>query len=153
MHPFSHPQTSSPLGACDGLSKEEIDNMSGSDSDEGRPRPIGAEQESEDDESDREVNSNEDGAKSAAAEGAAAAGAAAPGEEKKASKRIKIPAFSENNLITAKGLTKIYEDFPQKCQYKGRGREVGCSTFLSCWEKIMATVLYCTVWTLHLWEG
>lgn len=47
---------------------------------------------------------------------------------KKASK--KRPAFSENNLVMEKGLIQIYNEFPQKCQYKGRGREVSFESYL-----------------------
>lgn len=51
-------------------------------------------------------------------------GVAAPEEAaaKKPSKRM--PAFSENDLVKEKGLRQIYKDFPQKCRYKGKGREV-----------------------------
>lgn len=55
---------------------------------------------------------------------AAATEDAAEGATKKAPSK-KRPAFSENNLVMEKGLIRIYNEFPQKCQYKGRGREVG----------------------------
>lgn len=97
--------------------------MSVSESDERRPKPIGADEES-DDESDNDNAANR--------QERAGAGAGqtkvteAPGEvsQKPASK--KTLAFSENDLVKKKGLSKIYEEFPQKCQYKGKGREVCC---------------------------
>eukprot|EP00752_Nemacystus_decipiens_P003121 g2890.t1 len=88
---------------------------------ERRPRPIGVADESEEGDSDTEHG----GAAPAGADGPAAetTGEAAP-EETTAKKRSKrMPAFSENDLVKDKGLWQIYKDFPQKCQYKGKGRE------------------------------
>lgn len=89
---------------------------------ERRPRPIGVADGSEEGDSDTERN----GVAPAGADGPASGttGEAAPEETtaKKASK--KMPAFSENDLVKDKGLRQIYKDFPQKCRYKGKGREV-----------------------------
>lgn len=127
----------------DSLCQGALAHMSGSELDERRPRPIGVEEESDDDESDRDVvNNNANGAKAAST---IAAAAAAPDEKegkKKAASR-RLPAFSENNLVMAKGLIKIYEEFPQKCQYKGRGREVGRKCSLSCWTKLGTFSVQC----------
>ncbi|CAM9337708.1 unnamed protein product [Choristocarpus tenellus] len=42
---------------------------------------------------------------------------------KKKQKRNKAPPFSDSNLVSEKGLLKIYQDFPSKCKYKGWGHE------------------------------
>lgn len=96
---------------------------------ERRPRPIGVADESDED-SDMERSNG-------AAGGGAGAGPAATDErvtdttavaapEEIATKKVskKTPAFSENDLVKEKGLRQVYKDFPRKCQYKGRGREV-----------------------------
>lgn len=89
---------------------------------ERRPRPIGVADESEEGESDTERN----GAASAgAADGpGTTTGEAAPEETAAKKPSKKMPAFSENDLVKDKGLRQIYKDFPQKCRYKGKGREV-----------------------------
>lgn len=108
--------------------------MSDSGSDERRPRPIGGEEgEESDDESDTENsnakrpsvgNNTADGNQSAGGAAGPAGVAALEGETTKKKVARKTPAFSENNLVMEKGLIKVYKEFPQKCQYKGRGREV-----------------------------
>lgn len=86
---------------------------------EGRPKPIGVSDGSESEEgSDQELGEGQ--SKKAAASQIAAVDEPA----KKPSTSRRIPAFSENNLVMEKGLLKVYKEFPKKCKYKGRGREV-----------------------------
>ena len=87
---------------------------------ERRPRPIGVADESE---GDSETERNDAGRAGANGPASGTTGDAAPETTtKKPSK--KMPAFSENDLVKDKGLRQIYKDFPQKCRYKGKGREV-----------------------------
>lgn len=86
-----------------------------------RPRPINGSEESDeesssDSERDREARKKPRTNPPEAAE-------SAPEQPKKATVKRK-PAFSEDDLVKAKGLLKIYDEFPRRCQYKGRGREV-----------------------------
>ena len=114
---------------------------------ERRPRPIGMADESEEGESDEERTGAAGGAAAPAENPAAAdtgAGAAGP-EETTAKKPRKMPAFSENDLVKEKGLRQIYKDFPQKCQFKGKGREV-CASCFSNFE--LRFHLVCGVWGL-----
>lgn len=90
---------------------------------ERRPRPIGVVDESEED-SDMERNDAAGAAGAGADKRAADSTAVAAPEEIITKVSKKIRAFSENDLVKEKGLLKIYNDFPQKCQYKGKGREV-----------------------------
>lgn len=91
---------------------------------ERRPRPIGVADGSDED-SGMERTDAAAGAKNGTEPGPDSTGVAAPDEDitaRKVSK--KPPAFSENHLVKEKGLWQVYKEFPQKCQYKGRGREV-----------------------------
>lgn len=91
-----------------------------------RPRPIGVADESDEDDIDMEQTEDRTAVGQGAENNSTPAAAtedAAGGASKKAPSK-KRPAFSENNLVMKKGLIQIYNDFPQKCQYKGRGREV-----------------------------
>eukprot|EP00904_Undaria_pinnatifida_P013275 jgi/Undpi1/9078/HiC_scaffold_26.g11538.m1 len=91
---------------------------------ERRPRPIGARDENEEDSDDDRRGPQPES--NAAADGAAADTAAAQVAPEEASKKpasTRRPAFSENDLVKEKGLLQIYKQFPQKCQYKGKGRE------------------------------
>lgn len=51
------------------------------------------------------------------------------GEEKKdddqqpKKQRRKAPVFTENHLLGANGLSLVYETFPDKCRFRGRGYE------------------------------
>ena len=38
--------------------------------------------------------------------------------------RKKAPVFTENHLLGANGLSLIYESFPDRCAFRGRGYEV-----------------------------
>lgn len=87
---------------------------------ERRPRPIGAADENEED-SDNDRNDPKPAGTEAAD---AAAQQLAPEETTKKAKSTRRPAFSENDLVKEKGLLQIYERFPEKCKYKGKGREV-----------------------------
>lgn len=87
---------------------------------ERRPRPIGAADENEED-SDNDRNDPKPAGNEAAD---AAAQQLAPEETTKKAKSTRRPAFSENDLVKEKGLLQIYERFPEKCKYKGKGREV-----------------------------
>lgn len=93
---------------------------------ERRPRPIGAGDENEEDSDDGrngpQPESNASGAQGAAADTAAAQ--VAPEEASKKPASTRRPAFSENDLVKEKGLLQIYKRFPEKCKYKGKGREV-----------------------------
>lgn len=92
---------------------------------ERRPRLIGARDENEEDSDDDRRGPQPES--NAAADGAAADTAAAQVAPEEASKKpasTRRPAFSENDLVKEKGLLQIYKQFPQKCQYKGKGREV-----------------------------
>lgn len=92
--------------------------MSGSE-EERRPRPIGVADESEEGDSDVERND-------AAPAPAPQAEMTTPEETAAKKPSRKLPAFSENDLAKEKGLWRIYKEFPQKCRYKGKGREVLC---------------------------
>lgn len=101
---------------------------------ERRPRPIGVADESDDDDdSDMDRNSTGKGAAAGIAAGGpredradlSAAAKTAPEEIGKKTSSNRRPAFSENDLVKEKGLLQIYNKFPRKCQYKGKGREVG----------------------------
>lgn len=86
-----------------------------------RPRPINGSEESDeesnsDSERDREARKKPRINPPEAAE-------SAPEQPKKATVKRK-PAFSEDDLVKTKGLLKIYDEFPRRCQYKGKGREV-----------------------------
>ncbi|CAM9338141.1 unnamed protein product [Ectocarpus sp. 13 AM-2016] len=86
---------------------------------ERRPRPIGVADESDEDSGMERTDSNK-----RTKPGPDSTGVAAP-EEAATAKKVsnRPPAFSENHLVKEKGLRQVYKDFPQKCQYKGRGRE------------------------------
>ena len=88
---------------------------------ERRPRPIGAA-----DENDEDSDNDRNDPKPAGNETAdTAAQQVAPEETTKKATSTRRPAFSENDLVKEKGLLQIYERFPEKCKYKGKGREVG----------------------------
>lgn len=87
---------------------------------ERRPRPIGAA-----DENDEDSDDDRNDPKPAGNEAAdTAAQQVAPEETTKKATSTRRPAFSENDLVKEKGLLQIYERFPEKCKYKGKGREV-----------------------------
>lgn len=92
---------------------------------ERRPRPIGVADESEED-SDMERGAGPVVPAEGGGDERATDTTAAVAPEEIATKKVskKMPAFSENDLVKEKGLRQVYKDFPQKCQYKGRGREV-----------------------------
>lgn len=94
------------------------------------PRPIGVEDESEE---DSDVDQNKAANTQVGTEEVdttAVAPKAAPEEApKKHKSKSRKPAFSENDLVKDKGLRQVYNDFPRKCQYKGKGREVRKRTF------------------------
>ncbi|CBJ29350.1 conserved unknown protein [Ectocarpus siliculosus] len=89
---------------------------------ERRPRPIGVADGSDEDSGMERTDAA--GANNGSEPGRDSTGVAAP-EEATTAKKVsnRPPAFSENHLVKEKGLWQIYKDFPQKCQYKGRGRE------------------------------
>lgn len=93
---------------------------------ERRPRPIGVADGSEDGNSDMEGNVAPAGAEETAP---GTTGMAAPDETTAKKPSKKMPAFSENDLVKDKGLWQIYKDFPKKCRYKGKGREVCIDKF------------------------
>lgn len=97
-----------------------------------RPRPIGVADESDEDDIDMEQTEDRTVGQGAENNSTAAAAAedAAGGASKKAPSK-KRRGFSENYLVMEKGLIQIYNDFPQKCQYKGRGREVSLVMYSS----------------------
>ena len=89
-----------------------------------RPRPIGGLEESwEGSGSDSEPDRGASKPNKAVVNAPEATAESAPVEPKKAATKRK-PAFSEDDLVKTKGLLKIYEEFPRRCQYKGKGREV-----------------------------
>ncbi|CAM9361739.1 unnamed protein product [Ectocarpus sp. 12 AP-2014] len=89
---------------------------------ERRPRPIGVADESDEDSGMERTDAA--GANNGTEPGPDSTGVAAP-EEAATAKKVsnRPPAFSEDHLVKEKGLRQVYKDFPQKCQYKGRGRE------------------------------
>ncbi|CAN0146118.1 unnamed protein product [Ectocarpus sp. 6 AP-2014] len=89
---------------------------------ERRPRPIGVADGSDEDSGMERTDAA--GANNGSEPGRDSTGVAAP-EEATTAKKVsnRPPAFSENHLVKEKGLWQIYKDFPQKCQYNGRGRE------------------------------
>lgn len=93
---------------------------------EKRPRPIRADDGSEDEDDSERDDQGQPSKDSAGAEEGDTTARATEKPTKKSPSR-KRPAFSENNLVMEKGLMKIYREFPKRCQYKGRGREV-CAT-------------------------
>lgn len=89
---------------------------------ERRPRPIGVADGSDEDSGMERTDAA--GANNGTEPGPDSTGAAP--EEATSAKKVsnRPPAFSENHLVKEKGLWQVYKDFPQKCQYKRRGREV-----------------------------
>ncbi|CAM9524045.1 unnamed protein product [Ectocarpus sp. 4 AP-2014] len=89
---------------------------------ERRPRPIGVADGSDEDSGIERTDAA--GATNGTEPGPDSTGVAAP-EEATTAKKVsnRPPAFSENHLVKEKGLWQVYKDFPQNCQYKGRGRE------------------------------
>ncbi|CAB1116320.1 unnamed protein product [Ectocarpus sp. CCAP 1310/34] len=89
---------------------------------ERRPRPIGVADGSGEDSGMERTDAA--GANNGTEPGLDSTGVAAP-EEVTTAKKVsnRPPAFSENHLVKEKGLWQVYKDFPQKCRYKGRGRE------------------------------
>lgn len=88
---------------------------------EKRPRPIRADDGSEDEDDSERDDLGQPSKDGAEEDSTTARTAEKPTKKSPARKR---PAFSENNLVMEKGLTKIYREFPKRCQYKGKGREV-----------------------------
>lgn len=82
---------------------------------EKRPRPIRADDGSEDeDDSERDDLGQPSKGGAGAQEGDTTTRATEKATKKSPSR--KRPAFSENNLMMEKGLVKIYRDFPKRCQ-------------------------------------
>lgn len=86
-----------------------------------RPRPINGSEESDEESSSDSERGRGDSKKPRTNPPEAAE--SAPEQPKKATVKRK-PAFSEDDLVKAKGLLKVYDEFPRRCQYKGKGREV-----------------------------
>ena len=100
---------------------------------ERRPRPIGAADENEEDSDNDRINDPKPAGNEAAD---TAAQHVAPEKTTKKATSTRRPAFSENDLVKEKGWLQIYERFPEKCKYKGKGREVSkiqIPTML-CWR-------------------